>query len=36
MSNIVAIDNFTVTSEEFIIPGGDLISSVAPQAVLTI
>ena len=36
MSNIVAIDNFTVTSEEFIIPGGGLISSVAPQAVLTI
>lgn len=36
MSNIVAIDNFTVTSEEFVIPGGGLISSVAPQAVLTI
>ena len=36
MSNIVAIDNFTVTSQEFVIPGGDLISSVAPQAVLTI
>lgn len=36
MSNIVAIDNFTVTSEEFVIPGGDLISSVAPQAILTI
>jgi hypothetical protein len=36
MSNIVAIDNFTVTSQEFVIPGGGLISSVAPQAVLTI
>ncbi len=36
MSNIVAIDNFTVTSQEFVIPGGDLISSVAPQAILTI
>ena len=36
MSNITAIDNFTVTSQEFVIPGGDLISSVAPQAVLTI
>ena len=36
MSNIVAIDNFTVTSQEFVIPGGALISSVAPQAVLTI
>ena len=36
MSNIVAIDNFTVTSQEFVIPGGALITSVAPQAVLTI
>jgi hypothetical protein len=36
MSNITAIDNFTVTSQEFVIPGGGLISSVAPQAVLTI
>jgi len=36
MSNIVAIDNFTVTSQEFVIPGGALITSVAPQAVLTL
>ena len=36
MSNIVAIDNFTVTSQEFIVPGGALISSVTPSAVLTI
>jgi len=36
MSNIVAIDNFTVTSQEFIIPGGALISTVAPSAELTI
>ena len=36
MSNTVAIDNFTVTSQEFVIPGGGLISSVATQSVLTI
>lgn len=36
MSNTIAIDNFTVTSEEFIIPGGALIVDHAPTANLII
>ena len=36
MSNIVAIDNFTVTSQEFVVPGGALISGVVPSVELTL
>lgn len=36
MSNTTAIDNFTVTSSEHIIPGGELIANYTPSTILTI